>query len=222
MKILLVDDHPTFRDGLKFLLSSLDANLEFMDASTLDAALAFVEEQPIDLILLDLMLPGTNGLEAVRALKQAFPEPMLVILSGVEDNNVVYQSIDLGAAGYIPKASTQSVLVAALQLVLSGGVYIPAKMLGGSGTVSPFWAREMLKGLSVRQRDALRRALQGKPNKTIAREMGIAENTVKVHLSHAYQVLGVSNRTGALYLLKDADFSSDLFSVNATGRIATD
>ena len=212
MKILLVDDHPTFRDGLKFLLSSLDAETEFLDASNIESAKQYSTNSNIDLILLDLCLPGTSGLDAVRSLKEMFAESMLVILSGVEDDNIVYQSIDLGAAGFIPKSSTQQVLIAALQLVLAGGIYVPPRHSSSGGAASPYWAREMLNNLSPRQRDALGKALQGKPYKTIAREMNISESTVKVHLSHAYHALGVGNRTGAVYLLGDSSFKADLFS----------
>lgn len=222
MKILLVDDHPTFRDGLKFLLSSLDAELEFLDASDLASAQQYSGGPKIDLILLDLCLPGTNGLDAVRGLKQAYAESMLVILSGVEDDNIVYQSIDLGAAGFIPKSSTQQVLIAALQLVLAGGIYVPPRHSGSSGVASPYWAREMLNSLSARQRDALCKALQGKPYKIIAREMNISESTVKVHLSHAYHALGVGNRTGAVYLLGDSAFKADLFAPGKTTETAKD
>lgn len=212
MKILLVDDHPTFRDGLKFLLSSLAGDLEFFDANSLECAVEYRNTCAIELILLDLCLPGVSGLDAVRELKAAFPESTLVILSGVEDEYMVTECIDLGAAGYIPKSSTQPVLISALQLVLSGGIYVPPSGVFHRAAISPQQACEKLKVLSARQRDALARALQGKPYKIIAREMGIAESTVKVHLSTAYHALGVANRTGAVFLLGDPVFRSALYA----------
>jgi DNA-binding NarL/FixJ family response regulator len=124
------------------------------------------------------------------------------VLSGEEDPRQVRRAIDAGAAGFIPKSSTPEVLLSALRLVLADGVYLPAVALKGiaaGGTEAPVSADRIGDSLSERQIDVLRKAVQGKANKVIARELSISEGTVKAHLSAAFRALGVHNRTEAVY-----------------------
>jgi DNA-binding NarL/FixJ family response regulator len=118
---------------------------------------------------------------------------------------LIKATIDAGAAGFIPKTSTQDILIAALKLILAGGVYIPNLAMHGRSAAAPHrngasdGSPSAIESLSKRQLEVLARAVQGKPNKVIARELYIAEGTVKAHLSAAFQALGVSNRTEAVY-----------------------
>ena len=204
MHVLLIDDHELFRQGMKFLLSDLNEDLEFTDAGTLDEALTALDRVKIDLALLDLNMPGSQGLTALREIKGAHPGVPLAVLSGLDEPAIIRDAIDEGASGFVPKASSSEVLIAALKLILAGGVYLPKAALNGlphssGSTAANADAYPRSDLLSDRQADVLMRAIQGKPNKVIAREMKIAEGTVKTHLSAAFKTLGVHNRTEAVF-----------------------
>jgi DNA-binding NarL/FixJ family response regulator len=202
LHILLVDDHVMFRQGLKFLLSDLDEGLTFSEAGNCEQALELLENPAIGLILLDLNMPGTQGLGGLNAISARAPGIPLAVLSGEENPSVIRAAIEAGASGYITKSSNSEILLAALQLILAGGVYLPAIALNGmesrqapvehSGSSSNSM-------LSERQTAVLLRAIQGQANKVIAADLKIAEGTVKTHLSAAFKVLGVHNRTEAVF-----------------------
>ena len=204
MHVLLIDDHEMFRQGMRFLLSDLNEELEFTDAGTCAEALSVMGESKIDLALLDLNMPGSKGLNALRQIKGAYPAIPLAVLSGLDDPALIRDAIDEGASGFVPKASSSEVLVAALRLILAGGVYLPQAALNGAAQhvaslTETGDSADRNDLLSERQTDVLMKAIQGKPNKVIAREMDIAEGTVKTHLSAAFKALGVHNRTEAVF-----------------------
>jgi DNA-binding NarL/FixJ family response regulator len=204
LRILVVDDHALFRQGLKYLLRDLDERLEVFEAADCGQAEA-LRGEPFDLILLDLHMPGSAGLEALAAVRDAFESSRIVVLSGEEDPRQVRRAIDAGAAGFIPKASSPDVLINALRLILADGVYLPPVALRGVGEPDTGAARAqaddaLAEKLSHRQLEVLRKAVQGKANKVIARELGISDSTVKVHLTAAFRALGVHNRTEAVYV----------------------
>ena len=203
MHVLLIDDHEMFRQGMRFLLSDLNENIEFTDAGNCDDAMSVLEDGTVDLALLDLNMPGVDGLSALKLIRETHPSVPVAVLSGMDDPHMIRDAIDEGASGFVPKASSSEVLVAALKLILAGGVYLPRAALsaagersGGEGAASGAARADLLSG---RQTDVLLKAIQGKPNKVIAREMNIAEGTVKTHLSAAFKALGVHNRTEAVF-----------------------
>jgi DNA-binding NarL/FixJ family response regulator len=201
MKLLTIDDHALFRQGLKFLLMDLQNDLECIEAESLADALALDDKESVEFILLDYHLRDSEGEESLEKISGAFENAVIVVLSGEENPQLIRNIIDRGAAGFIPKSSTQDILIAALKLILAGGVYIPAVAVNTS-PASPATTEVLEEGissLSKRQLEVLRRAVQGKSNKVIARELFIAEGTVKAHLSAAFRALGVSNRTEAVY-----------------------
>jgi DNA-binding NarL/FixJ family response regulator len=203
VRILIVDDHALFRRGLRFLLRDLEPDVEIAEAADCAAALAMAAE-PFNLVLLDLHMPGVAGIAALRAVREAFESSRIVVLSGEERPQLVREAIDADAAGFIPKSATPEVLLSALRLVLADGIYLPTvalKDLGdGSGNPAPQINGDRLSAtLSEKQLEVLRKAVQGKSNKVIARELGIAEGTVKAHLAAAFRALGVKNRTEAVY-----------------------
>jgi DNA-binding NarL/FixJ family response regulator len=205
MKMLLVDDHALFREGLKLLLRSLGGELEIDEAGDCPQALERMSGQAYDLVLLDMNLPGRGGLDALTALREAAPSTPVVVLSGEEDPHLVRGAIDRGAMGFIPKSSTPEILIPALKLALAGGVYLPPAVLDTRAD-APQSAPAQSKpqetspaGLTQRQMDVLRCVVQGKPNKVIARELDISEGTVKAHLSSVLHALGARNRTEAVY-----------------------
>lgn len=217
MRILLVDDHDLFREGLKWLLSGLDSDLQFVEAESLGTFARVVKQgdDAFDIVLLDLYLPDSEGLQGLRLAREILPSIATVVLSSRDDPQFIGAAIDDGAAGFIPKSSTREVLIAALRLVLVGGVYVPPHALFSNPTrvenypdpVSDTHAHlqqdATLEHLTVRQRDVLKLAVQGKVNKIIARELDISDATVKAHLSASFRALGVTNRTEATFKVAD-------------------
>jgi DNA-binding NarL/FixJ family response regulator len=206
---LLVDDHHLFRQGLKFLLADLDPEIVFSEADSSARALEFAGAAPIDLVLVDLHMPGANGMDALSAMREAFDSSAVVVLSSEDDPRAIRKAIELGACGFVPKSSTPQVLIAALRLVLAGGTYLPPHVLREWGPVVPCAAAPEAAradpvrrpdGLSDRQLEVLLKAIQGKANKVIAREMHLSEGTIKAHLSAAFRALGVQNRTEAVFV----------------------
>jgi DNA-binding NarL/FixJ family response regulator len=200
MNVLLIDDHALFREGLKFLLRSLDAALVVDEAGDCAKALEHAAKRGYDLVLLDLKMPGVAGLDALAALREAIPAAPLVVLSGEDSPAVVRAAIERGAMGFIPKSSTPEVLLQALRLVLARGVYLPPTVLKVVADPSPAAGSEAaLRGLTSRQVDVLRCVIQGKSNKVIARELDVSEGTVKAHLSSVLRAFGARSRTEAVY-----------------------
>lgn len=204
MKILVVDDHPLIRAAVRHVLTQLEADVEVHEAQDCVAALALVEmHSDLTLVLLDLHLPGMDGLDALTILRERYPEIPVVVLSSADDRESVLQALDRGAMGFIPKSSSNAVMVSALRLVLSGGVYLPLEVLaapGAQAAVTPVVSasRPVALGLTERQTQVLALMVQGKPNKLICRELGVAERTVKVHITAILKALKVSNRTQAV------------------------
>ena len=197
MNVLLVDDHPLFREGLKALLMGLDPSVQTEVAASVAQALAHAQGPGVDLVLLDMNLPDVTHVEALRRVKAVFDEVPVVVVSADEDPALILATVDAGAAGYIPKSTDPEVTIQALRLVLAHGIYLPASALRHAP--APAFAASQPAPLSQRQQDVLTRLLQGKPNKIIARELDIAEGTVKAHLWAIYQTLGVSSRAQAMY-----------------------
>jgi DNA-binding NarL/FixJ family response regulator len=201
VKILIADDHALFRDGLRYMLAGLADEVTILEAKDSTEALATVGATPdLDLVLLDLAMPGMDGLAGLRALRGRRPALPVVILSASEEPVDVRRAIESGAMGFIPKASSSAVMLGALRLVLSGGVYVPPAYLERSraGTTPITAPSADTLGLTPRQHDVLRLLGQGQSNKEIARVLGLAEGTVKLHISAILRALGVSNRTRAV------------------------
>lgn len=203
MNVLLVDDHELFRSGLKFLLADLVENISFFEAPSCAVAIELAAKTKFDIVLLDLQLPGISGLDALALLRERIEEAVIVVVSAEENREVIRQIIDAGAAGYIPKASSHAIMMAALRLVLAGGVYLPAHTVGAKLPPQEAGADHKqvssIENLTGRQIETLRIAMQGKANKVIARELNISEATVKAHLSSVFRALGVKNRTEAVF-----------------------
>ena len=205
--ILIIDDHPLFRIGITFLLGQLEESVTVIESSCYDEAIQHADIDSVDLILLDLKTSGISGLSAMEKLIKQYQVPV-VIISGENDHTTILKLIEHGACGFIPKAVSPDVLIAALRLVLAGGIYVPPEALRSyNGRVlevedqSSDESERVFAKLSDRQREVLRLAINGKPNKVIARELAISEGTVKSHLSLAYKALNVKNRTEAILTL---------------------
>ena len=202
MRVLIVDDHPLFRSGLRALLYELDSSIETQEAATVgEVCDSHQRGENFDLMLLDMSLPDGNGLEVLRRVKEVFDATLVVILSATEDPNLILSAIDAGACGYIPKTTNPMVTVNALRLVLGRGIYLPSNILQNikASNTGLQEERQCLPRLSERQLSVLHRLLQGKSNKVIARELAIAEGTVKAHLASIYQFLDVTTRSQAMF-----------------------
>lgn len=209
MKILVVDDHPLIREALRHVLPGLASDIRLFDAADCESGLLLAAQHPdLDIALLDLTLPGCRGMTALQSFRAAQPALPIVVLSGFDDADTVLAALDEGAMGFIPKSSTNEVLLGALKLVLSGGIYVPRQAIVGElGLSAPAARVEEAQrrpqtasdiGLTERQAEVLRLMVQGKPNKQICRELNLAEGTVKVHISAILKALGAANRTQAV------------------------
>lgn len=206
MKILIADDHELFRDGLRHVLEQLGSNLSIIEASDFNQAVALAgTEEGVDIVLLDLSMPGMPWNEGLQALREALPEGVpVIVLSASDDRRHVLQAVNLGAAGFIPKTSSSRVMLSALKLVLSGGVYLPPALLdqepmgGNIHSGHHFSSDSAVSFLTPRQREVLALLGQGKSNKEIARVLQLAEGTVKLHVTAILKALNVNNRTRAV------------------------
>lgn len=215
MKVLVVDDHDLIREGLRLVLRHLDDDVTLIEARNCEDALDAVDEHPdLDFILLDLHLPGRSGFAALQEIRSRHSAIPVVVMSASEETEIVLGAIERGAAGFIPKSSASQVMLGALQLVLSGGVYLPQQVLfdhatpapgsslGSADALRPGPAKDRVSpadlGLTDRQVEVLALMAQGKSNKTICRELGLAEGTVKVHVTAILKAFNASNRTQAV------------------------
>jgi len=202
MKLLICDDHALFRAGLALVLRDLEPATVLLDSAGAADTFRLVDEHPdLDLVLMDLNMPGMDGLAALVELRARHPALPVVIVSGSEQHADVRAAIDRGASGFIPKSSSAPVLLAALRLILSGGVYVPPLVLAASEPATPPAPadprHERAAGLTARQLEVLDLMAAGRTNREICDALGIAEGTVKAHVATILELLGVANRTEA-------------------------
>jgi DNA-binding NarL/FixJ family response regulator len=217
LRVLIADDHPLFREGLRGLVSQLDDKITVVEAGSLpEAQQAVAQQGAFDLLLIDLRMPGMDGFEGIKILKKAAPNAPLVVISGFESKRNAEQSLEAGASGFIPKSAAINVTLNALKLVMLGEIYLPPSLIYGPGgqeegepphptTPAPrTFDPALLAPLTQRQYDVLALLGQGKSNKDIADTLGISEGTVKVHVGAILKVLGANNRTQAALMAIDA------------------
>ncbi len=210
MNILLIDDHFCAREGVACLLKQIYPDVQVFEAENFAAGLAIANEQVLNLVLLDLQLPDCNGLDGLAELKQEFPDLCVVMFSGVEDRELVFQALKSGAMGFVVKTVSRQAFVEALRDVLSGKVYLPATIAGKPGiqasgdkdiiNIHPITKPASL-GLTPREFEILRWIACGYTNKLIAKRLQIQEQTVRNHLRPIFQKFGVSRRTELLVKL---------------------
>ena len=212
MKILIADDHELFRDGLRHVLDFADPTTQVVEAADYNQAFSAVQEEPdIDVVLLDLNMPGAVWVEGLRRIKDLVgPQVPVVVISADASRHSVLQAVNAGASGYIPKASPSRVMLSAIKLVLSGGVYLPPALLDERTLMevgrSPAASCDIEGAafLTPRQREVLTLLGQGKSNKEIARVLRLAEGTVKLHVTAILKALKVNNRTRAVVVAAQA------------------
>lgn len=198
LRLLLADDHEMVRIAMRYALAPLAEAIDWFeaaDAGQVHAILA--REDGFNLGIVDLNMPGANGVDWIRSLRTSHPALPLLVISATEDSALVRALIALGVAGFIPKSDTSAVILQAVRLVLAGGTYAPLRLLSQAAQPGRA-AGASIAGLTTRQQEVLALLARGLPNKLIARQLELSESTVKVHLLAIYRVLDVRNRTEAV------------------------
>ena len=205
MHLVLADDHKLVLDALQALLKKLQPEIEITKATDFDQALDRVSgAQVLDLVVLDVNMPGMNGLEGLKTMKRRYPDLPVILLSGQGDPRLVRDALNNGAAGFIPKDLAGEAMLRALELVLSGETYVPTIALS-EPSGPPFYRAEPrldpdnpLSRLTRRETEVLSLLIHGQSNKDIAKQLGLKDVTVAFHLKGIFHKLNVSNRTEAV------------------------
>jgi DNA-binding NarL/FixJ family response regulator len=209
MKILTVDNHWVCRTGLRPVLAKLDPDAQVLEAETYEKALKLASgNKDVKLVVMDLLLPDLRSLDALREMLGKLPQASLVVFSTVENRHDILQAVELGAAGFIPKTADGEEIAKAIKLVLAGEIYLPRQLLKesarkGNGASFPPGdgaPRQAISNLTARQRQVLGHLAQGMTNTKIATELGLSENTVRIHISAILRTLDLDNRTQAALL----------------------
>ena len=194
-RILIVDDHAILRGGLVSLLSTTD-DLEVVgEAENGQEAVRLAEELEPDVVLMDLSMPGMNGVEATALIRAQDPSISILVLTSLADRSWIMEAVEAGADGYLLKHAEPEVILDGIREVLRGGS--PLDPRAARTVLSSRHAEAQPAVLTDREEEVLRLVTQGLPNKSIARRLGISERTVKAHLTHIFQRLGVTDRTQA-------------------------
>jgi two-component system, NarL family, nitrate/nitrite response regulator NarL len=202
MKYLIVDDHAVLRNGLKALLRQAETDPLVVEASDGAEGLRLAGlHRDLDAVFLDLEMPGIGGMSAIGEFGRQYPELPVIVLSSSEDPRDVRRALAAGALGYVPKSASSETLLAAVQFVLQGNVYVPPLMLKESlpsaADIKTASAPEATARLTDRQLDVLRQLERGLSNKEIALALNLSEKTVKVHITSIFRIFNVVNRTQA-------------------------
>jgi DNA-binding NarL/FixJ family response regulator len=212
-RFLIVEDHPLFREALRGAVGQATPEAVIVEAAGINEALdVLAKAPPIDLVLLDLSMPGTSGLSGVMLLRKAFPRIPVLVVSGYEDVQIIGSVLALGVAGYIAKSTTRQELADAISDVLGGRIYLPGLYQDGAkargAKLDHFDLIKRLHHLTPQQLRVLDMLRKGLQNKQIAFELKISETTVKVHVSDILRKLKVLSRTHAIIEMAKIDFAS--------------
>lgn len=201
MKLLIVDDHPVLREGLAALLRQAGPDAKVLQARNAQEGIAAVENNAdLDVVVLDLLMPGMDGWQAISEFGRRRPELPIIVLSSSEDPQDARKALALGALGYVPKSASQHVLLSAIRMVLNGDLYVPPLVLNEPDSAVDRQSGRTDEGaarLTPRQIEILQMLSKGAPNKTIATALDLSEKTVKAHISAIFKALNVVNRTQA-------------------------
>ena len=201
--IIIADDHPLFRNALFQSVHMAISGANLLEADSLSSLLGLLEksEEP-DLILLDLKMPGANGMSGLIQLRADHPDIPIVVISASEEASIVSQVKMHGAFGFIPKSSDMKVLIGALNQVLDGEPYFPIELMSDDATYSDL--AEKIATLTPQQYKVLGMLSDGLLNKQIAYDLNVSEATIKAHMTAIFRKLGVKNRTQAVILINEA------------------
>ena len=212
MKILIADDHDLVREGLRHALHALITDVEILEArSAAEVQSLIALNTKFDLVVLDLVMPGAGGFDLLGKLCAQLGNTPVLVLSASDDAATIRRVLDCGAAGFVPKHTPHEVMLGAFKLVMAGGVYVPPSLLARNNAAnnreitlqpgdfpSTSGRAALATELTERQREVLALLERGLPNKQIARQLGLSEHTVKIHVAAILSALGVTNRTQAV------------------------
>lgn len=217
LKLLVVEDHALVREGLLGLLSQLENDTLVHGVGDFEAALSWLDaEDDVDLLLLDLAMPGIDGFAGLDILRKGFPALPVVVVSAFDDMPTVTRVMNLGASGFIPKAYSGEALLSAVREVLDGNIFMPGESNGARlDSVPPVPPSQVSIqpaeiGLTDRQSQVLALMVRGLSNRDIAEQLGLSEGTVKIHATAVFKTLGINSRTQALVTVSryGIDFSN--------------
>lgn len=198
-QILIADDHPLVRRALaEAVAETLSAPARVFEAGSFTETSSILADRPVDLLLLDLSMPGMSGFVGLASLRAAFPAIPVIVVSANEEASAVHGAMELGAAGYVPKSTPLPVIGEAVEAVLGGGIWFPAAAEAGGAELPAGELAARLAELTPQQRRVLLLLTEGRLNKQIAYELALTEATVKAHLSQIFRKLGVQSRTQAV------------------------
>lgn len=204
--VLIADDHEVYRIGLVQLLRRSLKVRRFLEAASFAQVVEHLEDKDVTLAILDLLMPGFKDAKKIMPMRRLRPDIQIVVLSGSDSRKDILEALSAGAHGYIVKTQNTEQLVDRLRYILAGEIYVPPVLaeLPPQPTEerAPGCETEPPKRLSSRQRQVLEGLVEGKSNKEIARELNVAEGTVKIHLAALFRVLGATNRAHAVALGK--------------------
>jgi len=224
IKVLMVDDHALFRDGMHYVLQQLADEVEILDSGNFTEAMELVRENPeLDLALLDLNMPDSEGVPSLQLFHQRFPNIPMVVVSGSDSRSDMEDVMNMGAMGFISKMSSSKVMLSALRMVLEGGIYVPPQLLqqaianmdAGISQTDKRSLRASKYGLTPRQLDVMKLIGAGLSNKGISEKLELAEGTVKIHVAAIYQALHVNSRVEAVATARRFGFIGDAESAGA-------
>lgn len=201
-RVLIADDHPLYRDALRMVVPQALDDVQLSEACCeADVVAQVTSDAAFDLVVLDLDLPGADGLSCLRHVRETAPLTPIIVVSGNDDPATMSDVVMAGAAGYVPKSAPRQVLIDAMRVILAGGTYLPAAAVialrRSQAGREPDAGRPQRESLTSRQKRVLSLLTRGLSNKHIARELGISEITVKAHVSLLFRKLGVANRVQA-------------------------
>jgi DNA-binding NarL/FixJ family response regulator len=223
IKVLMVDDHLLFRDGMRYVLQQLADEVEIIDSGNFEDGMNQAANSPdFDLALLDLHMPGSDGVKSVRKFHKTNPSIPLVVVSGSDQKEDIEKVMEYGAMGFISKMSSSKIMLGALRMVLDGGVYLPPQLLLQAsaeldqGVVDRRSARSNKNWLTTRQLQTLQLLAEGLSNKDISERLDLAEGTVKIHTAAIYLALRVNSRLEAVSAARRLGFLTGPVTVNDT------
>ncbi len=197
-RIIIADDHPLFRNALCQAVKQVVTDGDILECDSIDSLESLLAEQSdIDLILLDLRMPGANGFSGLVLIRGQYPDIPVVVISASDDHNIMQRAMEYGIAGFIPKASDLSQIAAALQTILNGSLWLPAQLPPSSDNTERAFAQR-LKTLTPQQLRVFMMLTKGLLNKQIASEVNVSEAPVRTHMTAIFRKLGVRNRTQAV------------------------
>lgn len=210
-RVLIIDDHPLVRDGLRSVIAVTFDQCEVFEAAGLEEAIATLEKQSnFDLILLDVHIPDVKRLDGLKLLRERFPILPVVMISGAFDRSIVREALAAGASGFIPKSMKRSAIVEALHRVVAGEIYMPDAIEEDSqGSQQETDILGRIASLTPQQRIVLTHLVHGRLNKQIAHDLSVSMTTVKAHVSAILQKLGVYSRTQAVIMANRVHFDGE-------------